>query len=66
MAAAWPDPAAGTVAVVAGGGKRPSATTRSRLRLFRQSWNRCPAHSIVPALLADIWESAKTDTGGHA
>ena len=25
---------------------------------FASAWNRCPAHSIVPALLADIWQAA--------
>jgi hypothetical protein len=30
------------------------------------SWNRCPAHALVPALLAEIWREAKTDTGGRA
>ncbi len=31
---------------------------------FASAWNRCPAHSIVPALLADVWQAARTDTGG--
>jgi hypothetical protein len=26
---------------------------------FTDSWNRCPAHAIVPALLAEIWQKAK-------
>jgi len=29
---------------------------------FASAWNRCPAHSIVPALLADVWQAARTDT----
>jgi hypothetical protein len=33
---------------------------------FASAWNRCPAHSIVPALLADVWQAARTDTGGCA
>jgi hypothetical protein len=33
---------------------------------FASAWNRCPAHSIVPALLADVWQAAKGDTGGRA
>ncbi|WLB09525.1 hypothetical protein QIH87_47670 [Bradyrhizobium elkanii] len=33
---------------------------------FASAWNRCPAHSIVPAMLADIWQAAKTETGGRA
>jgi hypothetical protein len=31
---------------------------------FAGAWNQCPAHSIVPSLLADVWEAARTDTGG--
>jgi hypothetical protein len=33
---------------------------------FASAWNRCPAHSIVPVLLADVWQAARTDTGGCA
>jgi hypothetical protein len=33
---------------------------------FANAWNRCPAHSIVPALLADVWKAARTDVGGCA
>jgi hypothetical protein len=33
---------------------------------FASAWNRCPAHSIVPAMLADVWQAAKTETGGRA
>jgi uncharacterized membrane-anchored protein YhcB (DUF1043 family) len=29
------------------------------LGFFADSWNRCPAHGIVPALLAEIWKKAK-------
>ena len=32
---------------------------------FASAWNRCPAHSIVPALLADVWREAKSDPGGR-
>jgi hypothetical protein len=31
---------------------------------FASAWNRCPAHSLVPALLADVWRAARADTGG--
>jgi hypothetical protein len=31
---------------------------------FASAWNRCPAHSLVPALLAEIWQQAKNDPGG--
>jgi hypothetical protein len=37
-----------------------------RFAFFASAWNRCPAHSIVPALLAEVWQAAKTDTGGRA
>jgi hypothetical protein len=33
---------------------------------FANAWNRCPAHAIVPALLADIWQKAKTVPAGQA
>jgi hypothetical protein len=33
---------------------------------FASAWNRCPAHSIVPALLAGVWQAARADTGGRA
>ena len=26
---------------------------------FASAWNRCPAHALVPALLAEIWKKAK-------
>lgn len=32
---------------------------------FASAWNRCPAHSIVPALLAEVWQAARIDTGGR-
>ncbi|WP_247522603.1 hypothetical protein [Bradyrhizobium sp. 190] len=31
---------------------------------FAGAWNRCPAHGIVPALLAEVWQAARTDTRG--
>ncbi|KRR01374.1 hypothetical protein [Bradyrhizobium valentinum] len=33
---------------------------------FASAWNRCPAHSIVPALLAGVWQAARADTRGRA
>jgi len=33
---------------------------------FASAWNRCPAHSVVPALLAEVWQAARADTGGRA
>lgn len=33
---------------------------------FASAWNRCPAHSIVPALLAEVWREAQTAPGGRA
>ena len=30
------------------------------------TWNQCPAHNIVPALLADVWEAARTDARSRA
>jgi hypothetical protein len=33
---------------------------------FASAWNRCPAHSIVPALLTNVWQAAGTDSGGCA
>lgn len=33
---------------------------------FASEWNRCPAHAIVPALLAEIWQQAKTISARHA
>jgi hypothetical protein len=32
---------------------------------FASAWNRCPAHAIVPALLAEVWREAKSDPGGR-
>ena len=29
------------------------------IEFFAKGWNQCPAHSIVPALLAEIWKKAK-------
>ena len=29
------------------------------IEFFAKGWNQCPAHAIVPALLADIWKKAK-------
>ena len=29
------------------------------IEFFAKGWNQCPAHGIVPALLADIWKKAK-------
>jgi hypothetical protein len=29
------------------------------IEFFAHGWNQCPAHAIVPALLADIWKKAK-------
>ena len=31
----------------------------SGIEFFAKSWNQCPAHGIVPALLAEIWRKAK-------
>ena len=31
----------------------------SGIGFFADGWNRCPAHAIVPALLAEIWKKAK-------
>lgn len=33
---------------------------------FAGAWNRCPAHGIVPALLAEVWQAARTGTAGRA
>jgi len=30
---------------------------------FASAWNRCPAHGIVPALLADVWQAARPVIG---
>jgi len=38
----------------------------SGLEFFASAWNRCPAHSIVPALLAQVWREAQTAPGGRA
>ena len=29
------------------------------IEFFAKGWNQCPAHAIVPALLADVWKKAK-------
>ena len=29
------------------------------IEFFAKSWNQCPAHAIVPAVLADVWKKAK-------
>jgi hypothetical protein len=29
------------------------------IEFFAKGWNQCPAHAIVPALLADLWKKAK-------
>jgi hypothetical protein len=29
------------------------------IEFFAKGWNQCPAHAIVPALLAEIWKKAK-------
>ena len=29
---------------------------------FAKGWNQCPAHAIVPALLAEVWKKAKAGT----
>ena len=31
------------------------------IEFFTKGWNRCPAHGIVPALLAEVWKKAKAD-----
>jgi hypothetical protein len=31
---------------------------------FASAWNRCPAHSVVPALLAGVWQVARANAGG--
>jgi hypothetical protein len=31
------------------------------IEFFAKGWNQCPAHAIVPALLADVWKKAKAD-----
>jgi len=31
---------------------------------FASAWNRCPAHSVVPALLAGVWQVARAKAGG--
>lgn len=31
------------------------------IEFFAKGWNQCPAHGIVPALLAEIWKKAKAD-----
>jgi hypothetical protein len=36
------------------------------IAFFAGAWNQCPAHRIVPALLADVWEAARTDAGSRA
>ena len=33
---------------------------------FASAWNRCPAHSIVPALLMNVWQAARDGAGGRA
>jgi hypothetical protein len=33
---------------------------------FASAWNRCPAHSLVPALLAQVWQEAQNAPGGRA
>jgi hypothetical protein len=30
------------------------------IEFFANGWNQCPAHAIVPALLADVWKKAKS------
>jgi hypothetical protein len=32
------------------------------IEFFAKGWNQCPAHAIVPALLADVWKKAKAGT----
>jgi hypothetical protein len=29
------------------------------IEFFAKGWNQCPAHGIVPALLAEVWKKAK-------
>jgi hypothetical protein len=29
------------------------------IEFFAKGWNQCPAHAIVPAVLADVWKNAK-------
>ena len=31
------------------------------IEFFAKGWNQCPAHAIVPALLAEVWKKAKAD-----
>jgi len=33
---------------------------------FASAWNQCPAHSIVPALLTNVWQAARADSRGCA
>ena len=35
--------------------KKPEAG----IEFFAKGWNQCPAHAIVPALLAEVWKKAK-------
>lgn len=42
--------------------QRPDPT----FAFFASAWNRCPAHSVVPVLLAEVWQTARADTGGCA
>ena len=34
------------------------------IEFFAKGWNQCPAHTIVPALLAEVWKKAKAETPG--
>jgi hypothetical protein len=36
----------------------------SGIAFFGGAWNQCPAHGIVPALLAEVWKAARAGTGG--
>ena len=40
-------------------GKAAAQTLDSDLAVLSRSWSRCPAHALIPVLLAEIWRTAQ-------
>ncbi len=45
-------------------GRAAAHSLDSDLAVMSRSWSRCPAHALVPALLAEIWRTAQTKEAG--
>jgi hypothetical protein len=50
-----------TLVLLAVEGARQQRASDPGFAFFANAWNRCPAHSIVPALLIEVWQAARTN-----